>query len=62
MEITQERSCPLKFKREITFDPAWDRRSDKPSENYGIHPVQIRFVLIGEKGAVHFVLYTDLRL
>jgi hypothetical protein len=48
----------LKFKREITFDPAWDRRSDKPSENYGTHPVEIRFLLKGKRRAVQFVLYT----
>ena len=48
-----------KFKREITFLPAYDKRSDDPNKNYGIHGVEMRWILKGEKGAVQFLVYTN---
>jgi len=48
-----------KFTRIVTFAPAWDRRSDDPAKNYGIHGVELRMVLKGPQGAVQFVLYTN---
>jgi hypothetical protein len=46
------------LQRIVTFSPACDKRDPNPSKNYGIHGVDLRFVLKGEKGAVQFVLYT----
>lgn len=46
------------FTREIVFEPAWDRRHEDPSKNYGIHGVTIRFHLKGPKGVIQFVLFT----
>jgi len=50
------------MKREVIFGPAWDKRNPNLSENYGIHGVEIRFMLIGDKGAVRFVIYTNWHL
>jgi hypothetical protein len=50
------------LKREITFNPAWDERNPDPGKDYGIHGVDMRFILIGDKGAVQFVLYTNWHL
>jgi len=44
--------------RKIVFEPAYDKTSVYPAKNFGIHSVEIRFYLIGEAGAVQFVLYT----
>ncbi len=46
------------FERRIRFTPAFDRRNPDPSKNYGIHGMEMRFVLIGPKGATQFVIYT----
>lgn len=43
----------------IEINPAYDKRNPKPSKNYGVHGVDIRFILIGDKGATQFVLYTN---
>jgi hypothetical protein len=48
--------------RLISFDPAYDKRNDDPSKNYGIGGVTLRFILTGEKGVVQFVLYTHWQL
>lgn len=47
------------FKQIVEFDPAFDRRSPNPRENYGIHGVELRMVLKSPDGAVQFVLYTN---
>lgn len=47
------------FERIVHFAPAFDRRDPNPSKNYGIHGVEIRFVLKGKKGATQFVVYTN---
>src|SRR5690554_1678397 len=46
----------------VTFEPAWDKRDPNPAKNYGVHGVELRMVLKGEKGAVQFVLYTGWQL
>lgn len=51
-----------KFIKEITMSAAFDKRDPNPSKNYGIHGVEIRFVLKGELGATQFVIYTDWQL
>ena len=43
----------------IEFGSAYDKRSDDPGKNYGIHGVDIRFVLKGNEGAVQFLLFTN---
>lgn len=48
--------------RSITFKPAFDRRDSDPAKNYGIHGVSLRFLLVGDKGAVQFVIYTNWHL
>ena len=49
----------MKFTKEVTFYPAFDRRNPEPSKNSGIHGVEIIFVLKGKKGATQFVIYTN---
>lgn len=46
------------FEYLIEFNEAWDRTHKEPEKNFGIQGVEIRFVLIGEDGAVQFLLYT----
>jgi hypothetical protein len=48
-----------KFERLVEFSPAYDKRNPNPDKNYGIHGVEIRFVLKGLKGATQFVIYTS---
>lgn len=50
------------FKREVIFSPAFDKRHADPKRNYGIHGVDLRFYLIGARGATHFVIYTNWQL
>lgn len=50
------------FERRLVFRPAWHRVDDDPKKNYGVHGVEIWFVLIGNKGAVHFGLYTGMMM
>jgi len=45
---------------EIT--PAYDKRNPDPSKNYGIHGVNLKFVLKGELGAVQFLIFTNWQL
>lgn len=48
------------MEKSIEFEPAFDKRGQNP--DYGIHGVQLRFLLKGEQGAVQFVLYTNWHL
>ena len=50
------------MKREIKFEAAFDKRHPDPKKNYGIHGVTMRWHLIGELGAVQFVVYTNWQL
>lgn len=50
------------LERITQFDPAWDKRNTDPKKDYGIHSVQVRMVLKGKKGAVHFVFSTGMLL
>lgn len=45
------------MERRIEFEPAYDKRP-----TYGIHGVTLRFLLIGDAGAVQFVVYTKWQL
>lgn len=48
----------VNLERIVRFEPAYDKRD----KNYGIHGVQVRFVLKGAEGAVQFLLYTNWQL
>lgn len=50
------------MERIVKFLPAWDKRSNDPSKDYGVHGVDLRMYLKGELGAVQFVLYTGWHL
>jgi hypothetical protein len=50
------------MERIVTFEPAYDKRSTIPGKNYGIHGVEILFLLKGDRGAVQFRLYTNWQL
>ena len=46
----------------ITFNPAYDKRDPDPKKDYGVHGVDIKFLLKGKKGATQFILYTGWQL
>lgn len=52
----------MEFERIVEMSPAFDRRDPDPKKNYGIHGMELRFVLKGELGAVQFVIYTNWQL
>ncbi len=45
--------------RTVTFQAAWDKRNPDPAKNYGVHGIQIDFVVRGPEGAVYVALMTD---
>jgi hypothetical protein len=45
--------------REIIWEPAFDKRSKDPKENFGIHGVTMRWIVKGDRGAVQWVVYTN---
>lgn len=47
------------FKKEIVFNPAYDRRNSDPKKNYGIHCVEIRWMLSKNGKGISFLIYTD---
>lgn len=47
------------FTRRVDFTPSSDKRDPNPSKNYGIASMRIRFVLIGAKGAVQWMIGTE---
>jgi hypothetical protein len=50
------------FTQTVTFTAAYDKRSKDPMHNYGVHGVNVRFLLHGPAGAVQFVIYTNWHL
>lgn len=50
------------FKREIVFRPAWDKRSNDPKKNYGIHGVEMLWLLKGPNGVIQWLVYTNWHL
>ena len=46
----------------VEITPAYDRRNINPDENYGIHGCNLKLILKGDKGAVHFIIYTNWHL
>ena len=47
------------FRYLIEWSPAFDKRDPDPKKNYGIHGMELCFVLIGPKGATQFVIFTN---
>ena len=50
------------FEKLVFVSPAFDKRSDDPSKDYGISACQITFILKGPLGAVQFMIGTDWHL
>ena len=48
--------------RQIEFKPAFDKRNSDPSKNYGIHGLEIIFLLKKEKATMQFQIYTNWHL
>lgn len=46
------------FERAIEFSPAWDKRHNNPKKDYGIHCMDMRFILKGPLGITQFCIYT----
>lgn len=51
-----------KFERIVKLRPAYDKRNPEPKKDYGIHGVDLLFVLKGKKGAVQFLVFTGWHL
>jgi hypothetical protein len=49
------------FIKTVRFFPATDRRND-PKGNYGIHGVDLDFVLTGPAGGIEWIVYTNWQL
>ena len=47
------------MERKFLCHPAYDKRNPDPKKNYGIHGVTMCFYVVGDKGAVSFVLFTN---
>lgn len=50
------------MERIVLTTPAFDRRNTDPSKNYGIHGMELRYVLKGVKGATQFLVFTNIQL
>lgn len=46
------------FERRVLVSPAYDKRDSDPRKNFGISEMKITFLLIGEKGAVQWMIGT----
>jgi hypothetical protein len=47
------------LQREIEFEPGYDKRNPDPDKNYGIHGMNMRFLLKGKLGTVQLLIYTN---
>lgn len=52
----------MNLTREIKFRPAFDKRHADPKKNYGIHGVDMLWILKGPVGAVQFLVFTGWHL
>lgn len=50
------------LKRKTLYEPAYDKRDPDPKKNYGIHGLNMRFLLSGKLGTVQFLIYTNWQL
>lgn len=62
MSTTTQQAGGDELRREVSMSPAFDKRHPDPRKNYGIHGVEMRMYVIGKRGAVQFVLYTNWHL
>ena len=46
---------PMELKREIRWRPAFDKRHSDPKKNYGIHGVEMKWLLTVPDGFIQFV-------
>jgi hypothetical protein len=58
----RQKDGTMALERIIEISPAFDERDADPKKNYGIHGVEMRWVVKGEKGAIQFLLYTNWHL
>lgn len=49
----------MDFERKILLTPAFDKRHSDPHKNYGIGAMRMTFLVIGEKGAVQWMISTN---
>ena len=52
----------MELERITEWDPAYDKRDPEPSKNYGMHGMNLRFVLKGPEGAITFTVFTNWHL
>lgn len=52
----------MDFKKTIRMFPAYDKRADDPTRNYGICCVRMLFVMQGEKGATSWSCHSGMYL
>lgn len=52
----------MTFRREVVFEPAFDKRHTDPEKNYGIGGVVMKFFLVGPAGTIQFVTSTGWHL
>jgi hypothetical protein len=52
----------MTFEKSVEITPAFDRRNDDTHKNYGIHGVDMKFLLKGPKGVIQFALSTNWHL
>lgn len=50
------------LERRVVFRPAWHKINPNPRKNYGVEGMEIQFLVVGKKGAVHFLLSTGMML
>jgi len=50
------------LERIIKFRPGFHKIAEDPKKNYGVHGMDMFFVVKGPKGAVHFILSTGMML
>lgn len=48
----------MTLEHRIDFIPAFDKRDADPSKNYGIGAMKIRFMVVGPKGAIQWLIGT----
>lgn len=46
------------YSREIRFTPAYGKTDSDPNKNYGIHCVEMEFILTGKEGAIVLLIFT----
>lgn len=51
-----------KLERIIKFYPAWDKRNSDPKKDYGVHGVEMKWLLKGKKGVIQFLVFTNWQL